>query len=61
MINSLLIKYENTIMKHYRYAQEQNIYTQNVMSSWLQEWLQHSGFTKVTLSVITMVRWSQLQ
>ncbi len=26
MINSLLIKYENTIMKHYRYAQEQNIY-----------------------------------
>ncbi len=27
MINWSLIKYENTIIKHYRYAQEQNIYS----------------------------------
>ncbi len=27
MINWLLIKYENTIIKYYRYAQEQNIYS----------------------------------
>ncbi len=26
MINWSLIKYENKIIKHYRYAQEQNIY-----------------------------------
>ncbi len=27
MTNWLLIKYENTIIKHYIYAQEQNIYS----------------------------------